>query len=111
MIALRWMLRESKNAGLLVDSTKETAVLNGIPADPGAKMHNSLTPAWWIAELVPKPHWDMTKDPPKKGHRMNFWRARTILDGATIHPMVIERMQMPDKHYNPNLPGKYLIES
>jgi uncharacterized protein (DUF2235 family) len=68
MIALRWMLAESKSAGLLVDTVKEGSVLTKIAADPGAKIHNSLTPAWWIAELVPKPHWDMTKDPPKKGH-------------------------------------------
>jgi len=111
MIALRWMLRESKNAGLLVDPAREAAVLANPAADPGAGMHNSLTAAWWIAELVPKPHWDMTKDPPKKGLRMNFWRPRKILEGATIHESVIARMQMPDKKYHPKLPAKFLVEN
>ncbi len=110
MIALRWMLRESKQAGLLVDSTKEGLVLGSIAADPRADIHNSLTPAWWIAEFVPKPHWDMTKDPPKKRYRMNLWRRRSISEGSTIHETVFERMKMPDKEYNPELPSNFLVE-
>jgi uncharacterized protein (DUF2235 family) len=111
MITLRWMLRESKNAGLLVNPAKEAEVLGAIAADPGAMINNSLTPAWWIAELVPKPHWDMTKDPPKKEHRLNLWRRRTIPIGSSIHETVLERMKMPEKKYHPKLPSEFKVES
>ena len=111
MITLAWMLRESKAAGLLVDPTKEAAVLDALPADPGAIIHNSLTAAWWVAELIPKPHWDATRNPPKKEHRMNFGRKRTIAGGSLIHASVFQRMKMADLKYHPHLPAKFLIET
>jgi len=111
MITVAWMLRESKAAGLMVDATKEAAVLKAIPADPGSRLHNSLTPAWWIAELIPKPHWDMTKDPPKRGYRLNFWRRRTIPEQALIHGSVFERIKMPDTEYHPRLPDTFSVEN
>jgi uncharacterized protein (DUF2235 family) len=111
MITLRWMLRESKSAGLRVDPAKEAAVLGAIPADPGAQLHNSLTPPWWIGELIPKPHWDMSKDPPKEGLRMNLWRRRIIPEESVIHETVLQRMKMPEKKYHPKLPRGYQVES
>jgi len=65
---------------------------------------------WWIGELVPKPHWDMTKDPPRKEHQMNLWRRRTIPEASLIHEAVFERMKMPDKKYRPKLPNKFVME-
>jgi uncharacterized protein (DUF2235 family) len=110
-ITLRWMLQESKNAGLLVDPAKEASVLGEIAADPGAMIHNSLTPAWWIAEFIPKPHWDMRKDPPTKEYRINFWRRRVITQGSLIHSTVLERMKMETKKYHPKLPDKFVVEN
>jgi uncharacterized protein (DUF2235 family) len=64
-IALEWMLTEAIAAGLIVDPAKVDLVLGKsgggyVPADPNAIMHESLTAMWWLAEYLPKRHfnWD-----------------------------------------------------
>ncbi len=87
--ALEWMLEEAKAAGLQTTPEKEREVLGvgGNPqyvvASPNARIHESLTPAWWVTEFVPKRHWNW-----KKGnweHRMNLFRRRTIPPRSWVH--------------------------
>ena len=120
-IALRWMLCEAQNAGLVFDPQKLTDVLGGslpyAPPDPKAKLHNSLRWYWWPGEFWPKlisrrvtipgqaePDW-------KRGIRLNFGRRRFIHDGARIHQTVFDRMAVHSAKYQPkNLPANYLKE-
>jgi uncharacterized protein (DUF2235 family) len=93
-IALDWMLREATAANLLVDPTRVALVLGRagdgfVLPDPKAMMHESLTPAWWICEFVPKRHWDWKKQ--KEGHQMNLFRRRTIPPASTIHQAAYDR--------------------
>ena len=93
-LSLEWMIKEAKAAGLLVDPDKEAEILgrNGKPyarPDPQAKMHESLTPAWWLAEIIPKPHWNWAKK--KEGRRPNLFRRRTIPSGALVHQSAFDR--------------------
>jgi hypothetical protein len=87
--ALKWMLDEAKKAGLLTIPQKEPDVLGlsvnqqYVAASPGACLHESLTPAWWITEFVPKKHWNWKTG--KWEHRMNLFRRRTIPAGSWVH--------------------------
>lgn len=101
-IALEWMLAEAFSNGLLLDKTRTDLVLgrrggNYQPPDVNAKMHDSLTVAWWPAEFVPKKHYDYRTD--KIGRRMNLFRHRAIPPGAMIHESVDRRL-----HYAPRIP-------
>ena len=93
-IALQWMLDEAKAANLVVDSGREARVLGRagggyVPPDPQAKMHESLTAAWWPVEFIPKRHYNAKKK--KEERRMNLFRHRTIPPSATIHPSAYQR--------------------
>ncbi len=66
-VALQWMLREARAAGLLIDQAKEDIVLgavhnNYVPPDPSAVEHESLKGIWWIAEFLPRKYYDKTLD-------------------------------------------------
>lgn len=95
-IAMEWMLKEAKMEGLLTDPARESEVLGRggskrfvAPPDPNATLHESLRGAWNIAELIPKKHYDWSKE--KWGHRMNLWRRRTLPPGALVHEAAWER--------------------
>jgi uncharacterized protein (DUF2235 family) len=92
-IALEWMLNEAIAAGLLVDPAKMASILGGTPPyarpDPNAKLHESLTPKWWPAELILKRHYNWTEK--KWERRMNLGRRRTIAPGAEIHQSAYQR--------------------
>jgi len=103
--ALRWMLHEAKAAGLLVDSSRELDVLGlnpgslYAPARPDAKMHESLTGAWNIAEFIPKKHWNASKQCWE--HRMNLYRRRQIPPGSLVH----ESAYLRDADYQKRIPS------
>ena len=86
---LRWMLKEAKASGLLVDSSKESDVLGltpgsqYAPAKPDACKHESLIGAWNIAEFIPRKHWNATKQ--SWEYRMNLYRRRQIPSGSLVH--------------------------
>ncbi|MBR0911464.1 T6SS phospholipase effector Tle1-like catalytic domain-containing protein [Bradyrhizobium japonicum] len=93
-IPLTWMLDEAAAAGLLVDPVRKNRVLglSGAPyvrADPKGEIHNSLSAAWWPAELVWKKHYDRATG--KTARRMNFWRGRTIPPYSSIHVSAYQR--------------------
>lgn len=77
-IALKWMLDEASEQGLLV---KEDAY-QGIKPDHTDRMHNSLIPVWWIL----------------------FWWHRTIAKGSLIHESVFQRIKDVRKYKPKNLP-------
>lgn len=87
--ALEWMIEEGKAAGLIVDPNKEKEVLGltigskYVPAKPDAKLHESLTGLWNIAEFIPKRHWNWQAG--KWEHRMNLYRRRTIPPKSFVH--------------------------
>jgi uncharacterized protein (DUF2235 family) len=95
-IALEWMLREAKQAGLLTEPDREKLQLGYgndkyVRPDPKAQMHQSLKGFWNLAEFVPKKHYDW--DSGKEKRRMNLYRRRTIPEGAMIHASAFERGQ------------------
>jgi uncharacterized protein (DUF2235 family) len=93
-VALEWMLKEATAAGLLVEPAKAALMLGRaggpyVPPDPDAPMHESLTLAWWPAELIPKRHFNW------KGRRWerrcNLGRRRTIPPGSLVHQSAYAR--------------------
>lgn len=106
-IPLQWMLREAKQAGLLVDAVKETAQLGGdaryVRPDPRAQMHESLRGWWHLAEFVSKKHYDWTTKETER--RPNLYRSRTIPPGAMIHASAYER----GTEYTSKLPASSII--
>lgn len=111
-IALAWMVREAKAAGLRFN---DKAVEFWLPAkttpqsaapDPAGPIHESLSSWWWIVEVMPK----RDRDP-----RMNFrphWiipmgRPRYVHDGANIHEAVFERIARLQNYRPNNLPERY----
>lgn len=107
-IALRWMLREAMAAGLLVDAARMDVVLGAAPSpdgtrnsapDANAKLHESLTPAWWWAEFVPKRSYSWKSK--RLVRRMNLFHRRRIPAGALVHESAYER----GDDYARRLPG------
>ena len=94
-IPLEWMLEEAEAHELLVDPNRKDEVLgrtNGSKyarPDPNGPSHESLTGAWNLAEVAIKRHFDWTTQ--KWGHRMNWWRRRTIPPHSLVHESAYQR--------------------
>lgn len=93
-IPLEWMLREAISAQLLTDPARVNLVLGRagggyVPPDANGMAHESLTGWWNFAEFVWKRHYDEKKQ--RDGHRMNFYRRRTIPPGSLIHDSAYQR--------------------
>jgi len=85
---LEWMAHEAVKAGLLIDPARLDDVLGRhggsyAPPSPAAKVHYGMSPAWWLAEFVPKKHWDFTKG--KWAWRANLFRRRTYPEAPVVH--------------------------
>ena len=104
-MALEWMIREANAAGLATHPAKIDLVLGRAgggycPPDPNAGIHNSLTPAWWPAEFIPKRHYNWATGTEER--RANLFHWRTIPEGAFIHDSVFQR-----PNYKPRLPQSF----
>src|SRR5262249_23105524 len=94
-IPLKWMLDEAKKAGLQVEPEREDLVLGRqaggdyVPPNAKADMHESLTATWWLAEFIPKRHFNAERKVEER--RMNLFRRRTIPAGALIHDSAYAR--------------------
>ena len=94
-IALEWMLAEAVPHGLKIDKARTLRVLKRdgnteyAAPDPNAQAHESLTPAWWVAEFVPKKHYDLSTG--REGRQMNLFRRRTIPPGSSVHEAAYQR--------------------
>jgi hypothetical protein len=87
------MLKEAINAGLHVIPGRMGLVLGrtGVYAvpDPHAKMHESLTGLWWLAEILWKRHYNWARQ--KWERRPNLGRRRTIPPNSLIHESAYQR--------------------
>jgi len=94
-IALTWMIREAKDAGLLIDAGREDEVLGVSPgsryvrADVNAYLHESLVGAWRLAEYLPKRHYDSTTH----GYRRyaNRGHRRVFPPNSMVHASAFDR--------------------
>ena len=116
-ITLRWMLREAKEAGLLLDDERVAGILGAQPSCvkplANATIHNSLLPLWWLGEFWPI--WTLRRvSPPDDPHpkfrgvpRFNLFRRRVIPEESCIHGSVLARKTMLPAYAPSNLPKKY----
>ncbi len=88
-----WIAREAKKAGLNLKNEWINATIAPVP-DPcppwPKQIHQSLTKAWWIAEVIPKYHrssWCRL--------RCNLFRARKISTPAAIHRSAFRKDYRP----------------
>lgn len=93
-IALEWMLKEAAGPGLLTDSTMVNQILgrsdpNFARPDAHAKLHESLTGPWLLAEYIPKRHYSWTLG--KEERRANRSSRRTIPPGSLVHQSAYDR--------------------
>jgi uncharacterized protein (DUF2235 family) len=93
-IALKWMLDEAVAAGLAVDPERVETILgnrsvNHVKPDPKGVMHESLCGYWWVAEFIPKRHYDSLRKEERR--RMNLGRRRTVPPGSLIHRAAFDR--------------------
>ena len=106
-IPLQWMLQEAEAVGLLLDQNKVADVLGlapgskNAPPDPNAAMHESLTKEWYVAEFVPKHHWDYKTQ--KSTRRMNLFRRRIPAPDAVVHESAYQRTR---DNYAAKLPAR-----
>ncbi len=87
--ALRWMLMEAINAGLLVIPGRMDLVLGRSGAyavpDAHAEMHKSLAGFWWVAEVLWKRHYNWAKQ---------RWERRLQPGPTTDHPAKLAHPQI-----------------
>lgn len=93
-IALQWMLKEAMSAGLLADTARIDLVLGNsgdayIKPNPSADAHESLTGAWWLAELLWKRHFNWKTRQWER--RANLGRPRTIPPKSLVHESAYQR--------------------
>jgi len=110
-IALKWMLCEAEQAGLVVDQQRKAEILGGkspyVSPEPLSKnLHPSLHGWWWIAELWPKvAHRQAADGTWKKFVRINLGRRRFMDEALVVHRSVEERLANASPPYRPsNLP-------
>jgi uncharacterized protein (DUF2235 family) len=119
-IALEWMVREARAAGLLIDPAllqqivppRDRAPGNGAqPPDWRQEIHTSLKWYWWPAEFFPKVVQRREGgDQYVTGVRLNLGRRRFMPDGAVVHQSVKDKMDGSD--YRPgNLPATPGVEA
>ena len=93
-LALEWMSTEAAAHGLLMDQVKLDLVLGKsgggyLPPNAKAELHESLTAAWWPAELVLKRHFNWQTHQWER--RPNLGRRRTIPPKSLIHQSAYDR--------------------
>lgn len=87
-VALEWMIEQAREAGMAFDEARLADVLGRgadpyVTPDPTARMHNSLLPFWWLAEFVPKRHWNNQNETWE--WRFNLFRRRHMGDNPVVH--------------------------
>ena len=106
-VTFEWMLLEAIEQGLMVDPERAEIVMGegaspeGLPKyvgpDPKGVQHQSLTGAWWLAEVFPRTRQG------RWGLPLGRW-VRAIPEGAVIHATV------PLSGAKVNYPAQYATE-
>jgi uncharacterized protein (DUF2235 family) len=114
LVAHKWMLGEALALGLRFDAArckKQIDATKNVSADFSADMHDSMTPAWKVAEWVPRMVWsretarrtlEIGAMPPLRAPR-----PRSMPDGALIHRSVEQRMAARADFTPSNLPNRW----
>jgi uncharacterized protein (DUF2235 family) len=110
-VALKWMLCEAVNIGLLVNDYNARVVLaqapsprppNPVPPSVKQQIHKSLRSWWWLLELIPQRVYDPTTE--KKHWSIPLGSSRTIPPGSIMHPSVLEKLNTDPTYRPKNLP-------
>jgi len=93
-VALQWMLAEAHSRELLLNKQRSDLVLGNsgggyVKPDPTAQAHESLTPAWWLAEFTPKKQFNYESR--TSSCRMNLFRRRKFPQAPNIHSSAYQR--------------------
>jgi uncharacterized protein (DUF2235 family) len=92
-LTLKWMIEEAAKAKMRFDPARVDEVLGKtspkyVAPDPKARAHDALWPIWWLAEFVPKKHWDRvtgkTQVRPNLFRHRHFSAAPVIDDSAWV---------------------------
>lgn len=112
-IALRWLISEAGEKGLLVDPVAMARIIpekttdEYVAPDPCAMMHSSLKGWWWILEYLPK----MVSDPThgfSKKIIFHEGRPRIVANGSKLHASIFERMSRLVEYKPGNIPSNYI---
>lgn len=102
-IALRWMIEEAATAGLRFDPGRVDAVLGRrsdyAKPDPTAPKHSQLWPFWWLAEFIPKKHYD--RETGESHLRWSLFRRRTFSKAPIIDDSAWARGEKYREHFPP----------
>jgi len=111
-IALEWIAREAKAAGMIVEDNilavqlgarPDPAGTQHSPPSPAGMLHQSLHGFWWVLELLPRRQWHPAD------HRMHWsWgpnRPRRMPSQPLLHPSVLERERLDPRYHPCNLEG------
>jgi len=107
-IPLDWMIRETRDAGLLYRAkTVEDIVLGErnnkyVKLNPTAALHDSMSFGWKLLEYIPRrvPENSWRRRGDRRSVYIPRWDYRLIPDGALLHQSVRTRMEASS--YNPN---------
>ncbi len=109
----RWMLEESRGAGLIIDPIREAAVWKNSEAVPKpslGKQSESLTWKWWPAEFFPKLQYCFRFH--FRFPAIGLGRHRYIQQEAVPHRSTLERLQACVPPYRPpNLPSSWFNQA
>jgi len=106
--AFDWILDAAAGAGLRLDAASRAgadaeADLNAVWRQP---VHESLSGAWWLLELFPKPTYDWQKR--QRGIRVNFGRHRFVRPGDVLHRSLVKRIREDPNYTPPNLDEAFI---
>jgi uncharacterized protein (DUF2235 family) len=106
-ITLEWMMNEAMSCGLKFDANKANAMLDTptstgrVAPDARGSVHNSLTAAWWIAEVLPHKYYDEQTKSPK--WRIPFGASREIPPNSVLHQTVLDKLNLRNGYEPKNL--------
>lgn len=106
-LALSWMLREARTAGLRLD---DSSALFTMAPDPCGPLHDSMTLAWMPLEVVPRRYVDVGFTPPRVSWCLPWAHRRTIAEDSVLHRSVEARKKALG-YAPPNLPRSYRTET
>ena len=109
-ISFDWMIKAARDAGLEIDTGRLARVFPGLADSDRAwsdRQHESLTPAWYPAELFPK----LSYRSKRKGRvpALGLWGYRRIRDGELLDRSTLLRLKAGT--YAPkNIPRSFLSQ-